>query len=102
MRIIKTIKCCPEIVFFPHNHVAASNDRKIVFRLNFALQLFEMKALEGFTILLALVGVIPRIEGCIRVPPGVTAAKSPVDDNYVLSVNGNTQSYVPGQRYNGE
>jgi len=61
-----------------------------------------MKALECFILALALARAFPRIEGCNRVPLGTTAAKSPVDDNYVLSVNGNTQSYVPGQRYNGE
>ncbi|XP_017839968.1 spondin-1 [Drosophila busckii] len=37
---------------------------------------------------------------CSRVPQGATAAKSPVDDNFVLSVGGNAQSYVPGQKYN--
>ncbi|XP_023030655.1 spondin-1 [Drosophila willistoni] len=37
---------------------------------------------------------------CNRVPLGATAAKSPVDDNYVLSVAGTQQTYVPGQRYN--
>lgn len=39
---------------------------------------------------------------CSRVPAGTTAAKSPVDENYVISVAGNPQSYIPGQKYNGE
>ncbi|XP_030383750.1 spondin-1 [Scaptodrosophila lebanonensis] len=39
-------------------------------------------------------------QACSRIPSGVTAAKSPVDDNYVLSIAGNAQTYVPGQKYN--
>lgn len=61
-----------------------------------------MRALESLLYLLALARILPGIQACSRVPLGATAAKSPVDDNYVLSVAGNAQSYIPGQRYNGE
>lgn len=39
---------------------------------------------------------------CSRVPPGTTAAKSPVDESYMVLVAGNPQNYVPGQKYNGD
>ncbi|EDW60569.1 spondin-1 [Drosophila virilis] len=51
-------------------------------------------------VLLATTCCLPLIQACSRVPQGVTAAKSPVDENFVLSVAGNAQSYVPGQKYN--
>ncbi|XP_064538001.1 spondin-1 [Drosophila montana] len=51
-------------------------------------------------LLLATTCCLPLIQACSRVPQGVTAAKSPVDENFVLSVAGNAQSYVPGQKYN--
>lgn len=59
-----------------------------------------MPALEVLVLIMAL--ALARIEACNRTPSGTTAAKSPVDENYVLSVGGNAQSYVPGQKYNGE
>ncbi|XP_020800952.1 spondin-1 [Drosophila serrata] len=59
-----------------------------------------MRALASLWWLLALARILPRIEACNRVPLGATAAKSPVDDNYVLSVAGNAQTYIPGQKYN--
>ncbi|XP_037814120.1 spondin-1 [Lucilia sericata] len=37
---------------------------------------------------------------CSRVPTGTTAAKSPADESYVVSVAGNPQTYIPGQKYN--
>lgn len=38
---------------------------------------------------------------CNRIPQGTTAAKSPVDENYSISIVGTPQTYVPGQKYNG-
>lgn len=38
---------------------------------------------------------------CTRVPLGTTAAKSPGDEGYMVVVAGNPDSYVPGQKYNG-
>lgn len=61
-----------------------------------------MRGLLGLIILLAFTCNLPQIQGCNRVPLGVTAAKSPVDDNFALNVANNAQSYVPGQKYNGE
>ncbi|XP_037945543.1 spondin-1-like [Teleopsis dalmanni] len=37
---------------------------------------------------------------CNRIPQGTTAAKSPVDENYVVSLGGNPDTYIPGQKYN--
>ncbi|KAM7345702.1 spondin-1 isoform 1-T3 [Cochliomyia hominivorax] len=37
---------------------------------------------------------------CNRLPLGTSAPKSPVDDNYMILVAGNVESYVPGQKYN--
>ncbi|XP_053961979.1 spondin-1 isoform X2 [Anastrepha ludens] len=37
---------------------------------------------------------------CSRIPPGATTAKSRVDDNYMVSIAGNPQTYIPGQKYN--
>lgn len=38
---------------------------------------------------------------CNRVPYGTTAAKSPADESYAISIVGNPQTYIPGQKYNG-
>jgi len=53
-------------------------------------------------ILLAFTCNLPQIQGCNRAPQSTTAGKSPVDDNFALNVANNAQSYVPGQKYNGE
>ncbi|XP_075166648.1 spondin-1 [Haematobia irritans] len=37
---------------------------------------------------------------CNRVPYGTTAAKSPADESYAISIVGNPQTYIPGQKYN--
>lgn len=61
-----------------------------------------MCRLVSLVILLALGWGLSLGESCNRTPQGATAGKSPVDDNFVLSVANNAQSYVPGQKYNGK
>lgn len=61
-----------------------------------------MFRLISLVILLALGSSLSLGESCNRTPQGATAGKSPVDDNFVLSVANNAQSYVPGQKYNGK
>lgn len=39
---------------------------------------------------------------CTRRPANTATPKSPVDENYVISVSGNPETYILGQEYNGE
>lgn len=39
---------------------------------------------------------------CTRRPANTATPKSPVDENYVISISGNTETYILGQEYNGE
>lgn len=56
----------------------------------------------SLVLLLALGTSLSLAESCNRTPQGASAGKSPVDDNFVLTVANNAQSYVPGQKYNGK
>lgn len=52
-----------------------------------------------------LVFVLQSLEvaiACSRVPFGTTASKSPVDENYVITIAGNPTTYIPGEKYNGK
>lgn len=39
---------------------------------------------------------------CTRHPANTHTPKSPVDENYVISITGNPETYILGQEYNGE
>lgn len=39
---------------------------------------------------------------CTRRPANTATPKSPVDENYVISITGNPETYILGQEYNGE
>jgi len=39
---------------------------------------------------------------CTRRPANTASPKSPVDENFVISVMGNPETYILGQEYNGE
>lgn len=55
-------------------------------------------------LLLALALAIGRVSCliCTRRPANTATPKSPVDENYVISVSGNPETYILGQEYNGE
>jgi len=39
---------------------------------------------------------------CTRRPANTATPKSPVDENYVISIAGNPETYILGQEYNGK
>ena len=39
---------------------------------------------------------------CSRYPSNTLTPKSPVDENFVISITGNAQTYILGQSYNGK
>lgn len=53
----------------------------------------------GVSLLLAPTG---RALICTRRPANTATPKSPVDENYVISISGNPETYILGQEYNGE
>lgn len=53
----------------------------------------------GASLLLAPTG---RALICTRRPANTATPKSPVDENYVISISGNPETYILGQEYNGE
>lgn len=50
----------------------------------------------------ALLAPTGRALVCTRRPANTLALKSPVDENYVISITGNPETYILGQEYNGE
>lgn len=57
---------------------------------------------EIFIILLiSLTGNVYALQ-CSRYPPNTIAPKSPVDENFVLSITSNAQNYILGQTYNSK
>lgn len=39
---------------------------------------------------------------CSRYPMNTNTNKSPVDENFLVTISGNPQTYILGQTYNGE
>ncbi|KAH8398980.1 hypothetical protein KR222_007355 [Zaprionus bogoriensis] len=51
-------------------------------------------------LVLALLAPRGRTLICTRRPPNTSSPKSPVDENYVISIAGNPETYIAGQEYN--
>lgn len=58
--------------------------------------------MQWLIVLLSISTMLNVVMTCNRAPQGTIAAKSPVDENFVVSLGGNPETYVPGQRYNGK
>lgn len=61
--------------------------------------------MKGTEILFILLVAIPKnvlTRRCSRYPSNTFTPKSPVDENFVISITGNVQTFILGQSYNGK
>uniref|UniRef100_A0A034VJ66 Spondin-1 n=1 Tax=Bactrocera dorsalis TaxID=27457 RepID=A0A034VJ66_BACDO len=56
--------------------------------------------MNWLALIISISATIDIALGCSRIPPGTTTPKSPVDESFMVSIAGNPQSYIPGQKYN--
>lgn len=61
-----------------------------------------MKCLYIIFILIFLIPEHEFTRRCSRYPSNTFTPKSPVDENFVISITGNPQHYILGQSYNGK
>lgn len=54
------------------------------------------------TALLILTWLDVSSAGCYRKPQGASGDRSPVDENYQIQIDGNPNTYIPGQQYNSK
>ncbi|KAM7345254.1 spondin-1-like [Cochliomyia hominivorax] len=59
-----------------------------------------MKCLQILFILLFIIPEHEFVKRCSRYPSNTFTPKSPVDENFVISITGNAQHYILGQSYN--
>ncbi|XP_067628123.1 spondin-1 [Eurosta solidaginis] len=56
--------------------------------------------MNWLALIISIAATINIALACNRIPPGTTSPKSPVDESYMVSIAGNPQTYIPGQKYN--
>lgn len=62
----------------------------------------EMPWLKSIYVLLFIAVKQSEAMICSRYPANTLMPKSPVDENFVVTISGNPQTYILGQEYNGE